>query len=162
LSISSVISGGGFGITKSGAGTLSLSGTSTYTGNTTVSQGTLQVDADAPNNANGALGKLNNVAVIVNDASTGTSNTALLIGTSGVTIGRAVTVANSGTGTATLGGNITSGTGTFSGAVTLNKVGATDFNADGTSNITFSAAIGGAGSLTKTGIGRAIVTQLIG
>jgi fibronectin-binding autotransporter adhesin len=157
LVLSGVISGTNFGITKSGGGTLSLSGTNTYTGNTTVSQGILEVDANAPNNANGALGHTAN-AVTINDASTGSSNTALLIGTSGVTIGRAVTVANSGTGTTTLGGDITSGTGTFSGAVTLNK--SANFNADGTSDITFSGAISGTGGITKTGAGTLVLNAV--
>jgi autotransporter-associated beta strand protein len=40
---SSVISGSGQGIIKTGAGILTLSGTNTYTGNTIVSNGTLQV-----------------------------------------------------------------------------------------------------------------------
>jgi autotransporter-associated beta strand protein len=50
------------------------------------------------------------------------------------------------------GGNITSGTGTFSGGITLGK--SAYFNADGTSNITFSGAISGTGSsFIKTGTG---------
>jgi len=43
LSISGIISGGGNSIIKSGSGTLSLSGANTYTGNTTISGGTLLV-----------------------------------------------------------------------------------------------------------------------
>ncbi|MBC8141060.1 MAG: autotransporter-associated beta strand repeat-containing protein [Armatimonadetes bacterium] len=41
--LSGVISGNGFGITKSGAGVLTLSGNSTYTGTTTVSAGRLNI-----------------------------------------------------------------------------------------------------------------------
>jgi hypothetical protein len=53
-----------------------------------------------------------------------------MIGASGVAVGRDITVANQGSGATTLGGNITSGTGTFSGNVALNKP--VNLNADGT------------------------------
>lgn len=135
---------------KSGTGTLTLSGANTYTGTTTVSQGTLQVNANAPSGAAGALGQASST-VTINDGSTGSNDTALLIGADGVTIGRTVTVANSGSGTTSLGGNITSGTGTFGSTVTLNR--SANLNADGTSNITFAGAISGAGGITKTGAG---------
>jgi autotransporter-associated beta strand protein len=152
LSISAVVSGGGFGITKSGTGTLVLSGTNTYTGATAISQGTLQLNANAPSAADGTLGN-SATAVTLNDANTGANATGLLIGTSGVTVARAITVANSGTGTTTLGGNFaTAGTSSFTGNVTLNK--ATTFAAEGASNIAFSTgAISGTGNITKTGDG---------
>ena len=127
-----------------------VSGTNTYTGTTTVSQGTLQINANAPSGAAGALGNTTS-AIVLNNANTGANDTAVLIGSSGVTVNRAFTVANSGTGTPTLGGNIASGTGTFSGAITLNK--AAELTAAGNSNITFSGAIGGTGGVTKVGSG---------
>ncbi|MDO8544212.1 MAG: autotransporter-associated beta strand repeat-containing protein [Opitutaceae bacterium] len=148
--ISGLISGTG-AIVKSGTGIWALSGANTFSGTTTVSQGTLQIDSNAPSGSAGALGNATS-AVTLNDAGTGANNTALLIGTDGVTIGRTITGANAGTGTTSLGGNLTSGVGTFSGAITLNK--SASLTADGTSNVTFSSVIGGTGAgITKTGIG---------
>ncbi len=51
ISLPNAISGSGFGLTKVGAGTLTLSGANTYTGDTTVSGGTLEIvqPAIAPN-----------------------------------------------------------------------------------------------------------------
>jgi autotransporter-associated beta strand protein len=111
----------------------------------------VQLNANAPAGAAGTLGNATS-AVTVNDGNTGANNTALLIGTSGVTVARDVTVANAGTGTTTLGGNIASGTGDFTGNITLNK--ATNLEADGTATITFrTGAVGGAGNITKVGTG---------
>src|SRR5262245_65458415 len=55
VSIAGVIGGGG-GLTKSGSGTLTLSGLNTYTGVTTVSAGTLSVNSIA--NVNGGASAL--------------------------------------------------------------------------------------------------------
>jgi len=154
---SGVISDGSFNgnLVKTGTGTLTLSGASSYSGTTTISQGTLQLNANAPSGANGTLGNATS-AVTLNNAGTGANNTALLIGASGVSVNRNITIANQGSGTATLGGNITSGTGSFTGNVTLNR--SVNLNADGTSTIEFSTGtISGGGGITKTGTGTVLL-----
>jgi autotransporter-associated beta strand protein len=45
--ISSVITGTGFGIAKSGAGLLSLTGANTFTGKTSITEGTISIAADS-------------------------------------------------------------------------------------------------------------------
>ncbi len=148
---------------KAGSGTLVLSSSAnSYTGNTTVSGGTLQLNADAPSGANGALGN-SSAAIMINDANTpGTMNTALVVGASGVSVGRAITVGSQGA-TTTIGGatSLTSGTATYNNTVTYNK--AVDLNASGASIITFSGTLtdgaGGSGTsaLTKTGTGTVVL-----
>jgi len=151
---------GATNLVKTGDGKLILSNAANaYTGTTTLRNGTLEIDANAPSGAAGALGNSTS-AIIINDAgTTAAMDTALLIGTSGVTVGRSVTVGSEGDVT-TLGGNIASGTGTFSGAITLNK--SVDLTAAGTSVITFSGALldgTGTTNLTKTGTGTVVLSS---
>lgn len=156
LSVSGAIGGTG-GILKTGDGTLMLgNATSTYTGNTTISQGTIQVNANAPRGANGALGNTT-TAVVINDASTSTSNTALLIGAANVTVGRDISVTNNGSGTVSIGatGSVTGAA--FTGNIALAK--ATTFTADTGSSVTFgTGVISGAGNVTKSGAGTVILS----
>ena len=77
-------------------------------------------------------------------------NTALLIGASGVTVGRGVTVGATGA-TTTLGGNFTSGTSSFTGGFALGKT--VNLAADGTSTVNFNGALSGTGGFNKTGTG---------
>ena len=150
LTISSVISGGA--ITKTGNGTLTLSGANMYTGTTTLSAGTIEA------NSNTALG---------------TGTVAIGGGTLGSTT--ASTIANAVTlqGNATLSGITSGGTLTQSGgSYTLNLNGATQTGAVALSNnntartLTVNVASGtsaingaignggtGAGGLTLTGNG---------
>ncbi|MBI5771329.1 MAG: autotransporter-associated beta strand repeat-containing protein [Verrucomicrobia bacterium] len=143
----------GTNLLKTGSGTLTLSGTNTYAGSTTLRNGTLELNNSA------ALGAAT-TAVTINDASTtGTMNTSLLIGASGVTIARNLTVGTQGA-TTTLGGssNFTTGTSTFSGTVTLNK--SVDLTAAGTSTVNFNGQlIDGTGTtnITKTGTGTVVL-----
>ena len=154
---------GSTSLLKTGSGTLILSNAANaYTGTTTVRNGTLEIDANAPSGANGALGNSTN-AVIVNDASTSAGmNTSLIIGASGVTVGTGITVGAQGA-TTTLGGgnNFTTGTSTFSGGITLNK--GVSLNANGTSIVNFNGQLidgtGGIGGtdITKIGTGTAVL-----
>ncbi|MGB0792595.1 MAG: autotransporter domain-containing protein, partial [Opitutales bacterium] len=101
LDISGVISGAG-GLVKDGAETLTLSGTNTYAGGTTVNNGTLVGDTDS---LQGAI--TNNGTVRFDQAADGTY--ASVMSGSGA-------LEKSGTGTVTL-----SGTNTHTGGTTLNE-----------------------------------------
>jgi hypothetical protein len=100
--LSGVISGGA--LTKLGTGTLTLTAANTYSGGSTISQGTIQF---------GNYLALGSGAVVLNDSNTGTSNTALLAAAvmnsgatgagSGGSFANVISVANAGSGSATIG-----------------------------------------------------------
>ena len=147
LSDGNAISGAG-SVTKTGAGTLTLSGNSSYSGGTTLVQGAI-----IATNAN-ALGTSGTVTI--NTAATGSSNTSLFVN-GNLTLGRAITVANQGSGTTTLGSSsLTAGQqAIFGGAITLAK----DVTLQGTSvgdRTQFSGGISGTGNVTISGTGRVV------
>lgn len=154
--------GTGNELIKTGSGTLVLGNAgNTYTGNTTVVNGTLIADANAPSGLNGAFGNTTNFVVLNNATTTGSMNTSLLAGAAGVTIDRGVTVNSQGNVT-TLGGNFASGNATFTGRIDLNK--AVTLTAAGTSNITFSGElnhVSGTTNITKTGTGAVILSNTL-
>ena len=123
LTLGGAIDGAG-NLTKIGAGTLSLSGSNTFSGSLNVQQGTLATGTVNDSGANGPLGN--------NANSVGLGNAGGITGTLSYTGATA-----SSTKKFTLA---TGGTGAF------------DINS-GTANLTLSGVIDGAGALTKTGAG---------
>jgi len=151
LTVSSPVWGGG-GILKTGDGKITLSGSNSYTLGTTVRAGTMVL---ANSSALGSSG-----TITLNDASTGTSNVTLNIDATagGVTINRAITVANQGTGTTTLGSATTSGNNAaaFAGAITINKD--VTLNGGTTGDLfKLTGGIGGTGNLTIAGTSRVVL-----
>ncbi|HSH96368.1 MAG TPA: autotransporter-associated beta strand repeat-containing protein, partial [Roseimicrobium sp.] len=125
--------GGALSLTKSGAGTLVVTGANTYTGTTTVTAGTLRAGVGSVANVSGAFG--NNSAVI-------------LANTAGVVLDLASfsTQLGSLSGGGTTGGNITLGSGTLT------------IGGDNTSPAAYAGVISGTGELVKIGTGTLILS----
>ena len=109
--ISSVIKKADYGITKIGAGTLTLSGDNTYTGPTTIAAGKLSV---GHNNGLGTVG-----SVTIGAASGGV----LYLGVNGLDVGRPLTMNGGGaTAVGALHYNLASGSAIYSGNITINAL----------------------------------------
>ena len=128
-----------------------------YSGITLVEQGTLVTTANSANAANGAFGNAS-TAVQVGSTNTGNANAAnLLIGGAGVDVGRAIAVNTGGTGVRTIGATNSSGTATYSGAISMGtNVILSASNASGTT--LFSGTVSGSGTATVAGAGTVIFT----
>ncbi|HYE21890.1 MAG TPA: autotransporter-associated beta strand repeat-containing protein, partial [Tepidisphaeraceae bacterium] len=154
------------GLTKTGAGTLALLGTSAYTGTSVVRQGTLAVGGDVAPSVDGALGN-GATAVQVGDAVAG-QDAAFLVGAARSTVapatttfGRGIAVAG-GAGARAIGTADNVGpqlaiTSTITGPVTFGK--ATDLYAGQFSVAKFETALNfGGNAINKTGAGVLEVT----
>ena len=147
--ISKVVATGAGTLTKAGAGTLILSGANTYTGTSTINAGTLRYGA---NNA------ISTGAVVVNNSGTyDLNNFSDTIGALTVNSGAVGGTVSTGTGTLTLGGNVTStggaGNALISGNLALGSANRTFTTTNAADGLTVSAVVSGARALTKAGAG---------
>jgi fibronectin-binding autotransporter adhesin len=159
-------SGTGFGIVKAGPGTLILSGANTYTGATTIREGILRLGAnDVLPDASAITVGGRMAGVIATLDANGNNDTigALTLGCYTSTSGSAVTT---GAGTLTLGGDVTYDStnnplgATISGkiAVEAPRVFTIGDSTTAANDLTVSAAISGAGGLTKAGAGTLVLS----
>ncbi|NCW74658.1 MAG: hypothetical protein EBW06_08775, partial [Gammaproteobacteria bacterium] len=177
--IGSVISGSG-GLTKAGAGTLVLTGTNTFTGNITISAGTLTIDGTGVLESGNYDGTIANSGTFIYSSTTDQTLAGVISGTGALTKQENSTLTLTGTNTYTGTTTITTGTldvdgtlaqtavtvdtnGTYdvdatdtvlsiAGAGTIDLTGAALSAGDG-NNQTFSGVFNGANDFTKIGSG---------
>ena len=145
IAITGAIGGAGKGVNvRSGLGTggLTLGGSNTYTGATSITYGTLIAGSNVLSGSAGAFGNATS-AITLGDANSG-GNPAALVTNGPYTIARPITV-NATAGPATLG-TIGSGVSTFSGAIALNRSGTLSAAAGG--SVLFTGSISGTGGIT--------------
>ena len=142
-----------FDVNKTGAGEVILSHTSnSFSGVLSVQNGTLTAESDANYGTNGAFGNATS-AVLLGDTS-GSNDANININTDGVEIGRNITVQTGSSGTKTLSSDISSGTASYTGTVTMNDEltlsaetgGTTEFTGDITDNSLSNVTVNVAGA----------------
>lgn len=163
-------------LVKTGAGGLLLSrSTNSYSGATTVQAGSLIAGTNAlGTGTTGAFGSSAAGAIVVGNGSTGASDAPALL-SKGFTVGRDITVgsvSNANAYNATIGGNNTTGTATYSGSITLNTTasnytvtlqaatgGTVDFNTGPWTTNNKAIAIGSSGNTGIVQLSNALTTS---
>jgi len=164
--LSGVISGGG-SVTKTGTGTLILTGDNTYAGDTTVTAGILQIGNDGTTGS--VTGNIANNANVTFDRSNEYIYSSVISGSGSVTQAGSGTLTLAGANTYTGDTNIGDGSslvvtgtlgsgGNYAEAIVIGNAGSLTFNQSGTQ--TLSGIISGDGNVTKTGTGTLILTNV--
>ncbi|WP_158235688.1 S-layer family protein [Limnohabitans sp. G3-2] len=147
-------------LTKTGSGTLSLSGANAYTGATTVSAGTLRVDGTGTLGGGSYAGNISNSSALVFNTSNDQSLSGVLSGTGTLTqsgsgkltlsgINTYTGATTIGGGTLVIGGSGSLGSGTYSNTITNNA----SLAFASAAAQTLSGVISGTGSLSKSASG---------
>jgi autotransporter-associated beta strand protein len=147
---------GAAALNKLGAGTLIMTNSANdYTGVTTVKEGTIQINVNAPNGSAGALGNAS-TGVLVGD-NTNAAAAGLNLGAAGATNSRALTmVAGTGAADRTLSTTIVSGTAEQAGNVALNTNSV--FSAASGGTLLVSGVVSGAGALAISNGGTTVLS----
>ena len=165
LSISSAITdtGGGFSLTKTGPGTLTLEGTNNYSGGTTISAGTLQLGNDGTTGS--ILGNVIDNGVLVISRFGTYTFAGNISGTGALQQNSAQTTILTGTNTYTGGTTIIDGTlqlgdGGTSGSIQGNVIDHGVLAINRSDTYTFAGNISGNGALQQLGTGTTILTGI--
>ena len=150
-----VISGNGR-VEKNGVGTLTLTNANTYTGGTTIQQGTLVIGAGGTTGS--IVGNVTNTGTLAFNRSDNTSFAGLISGSGSLIKSGSNTLtltgANSYTGVTTIqGGTLQIGNGGTTGSIAGNVANAGNLVFNRSDSSIFAGAISGNGNLTKLGAG---------
>ncbi|MFM7521610.1 MAG: autotransporter-associated beta strand repeat-containing protein, partial [Planctomycetota bacterium] len=159
--LSGVISGSG-GLTKAGACTLTLTGSNTYSGDTTVSAGRLSIGAGSTTGS--VTGNIVNNADLTFHRSDAVTYAGVISGSGAVLKDGAGTLTLTGSntysgGTTVSAGRLAIGAGGTTGSVTGNIVNNADLTFARSDAVTYAGVISGSGGLTKDGAGVLTLTS---